>query len=530
MFGKTLWSYLKEHKFSFVSIILIIFVVTILAVLPAQILKVIVDEITNRKNYNKVVILAAIYTCSYVLLGLSNFLKDLLMLNISQGFLAKLKVKMLKHIHNINYQTLVTNNSGNLEAYFANDTNSINELFTSGVIDMITDLFKIIAIVISIFIYSIVFGGITLLITPILALFTSFVRKKMLKAQLKTKNLEGNVNEELLDNIENIKDIKFNKAYNYITSRYDRVLSNHYKVNQTSNFYDAMFSPMMQIFRNVVIVIILLVSGINQDVFGMTIGMIIASISLITDLFSPIENLGMEIQTIQKSLAAIKRINDFFNLNINDSKIISDFGDDLEIVFKDVSFSYDREEIIKNFNLIISSHDKIVLQGPSGSGKSTLMKLALGIIKPTKGEVLLGNTPTYLLDDKNREKLIQIIYQDPFFSNKTIYEELTLLDDSISKEKCQQALTKVGLKVKDLDIKLNPAEYSSGELALFNVARVLVHNPKIIFLDEMNSKIDPYTSKKIIDLINEFARDKMVISINHYGSPIENAKIIKLSY
>ena len=530
MFKHILGLYLKKHKLFMISIIFLIVVVSVLAVLPAQILRVIVDDTIGSKNYSKLVILAVFYTLSYLLLGIINFLKDLVLVSTSQGFLAYLKIKMLEQVHRFKYQTLVTKDTGSLEAYFNNDTNSINELFTSGVIDMTTDLFKMLAILISIFIYSWVFGFIVLLIIPFILLFTAFVRKRMLKAQLKTKNLEGNVNQELLEIVENIVTIKTSKCSSYIKKRYQNVLNNHFKANQASNFYDAIFSPTMQIIRSVVVAVILLISGVNSSIFGMSIGMIISAISLLTDLFSPIENLGMEIQTIQKSLAAVKRINEFFAFPIDEVKTITSITGPLVLSYHNVSFSYDKKEVIKNFNLDILQNAKISLQGPSGSGKSTLMKLALGLIKPNRGEVLLNDKPTYLLNEEERQKLVQIVYQEPFFSAGTIYEELTLRDQTIKPEACYLALNLVGLSyIKDINVLLNPKEYSSGELALFNVARVIVHNPQIIFLDEMNAKIDPYTSNKIINIIDEFAKDKMVISINHYGKPLANAKIIKLT-
>lgn len=529
MFKRIFIEYFKRHLTSLILIILMILIVTVLALVPAQILRIIVDDIIFNNKANLLLLFGIIYALSYLLIGVFNFLKNLLMLNTSQGFLEFLRGKMLTHIHKIKYQDMVNNDSGTFEAYFNNDTNSINELFTSGVIDMVTDLFKIFGIVISIFIYSLRFGIIILIILPLIIIVTGIIRNKMLKAQLSSKNLEGNVNKILLENVEGIKEIKTNHLSSYVKEKYMKILNNHFKANQASNFYDSFFSPLMQIIRNLVVALILIVSGINLDIFGMTIGMVISAITLISDLFTPIENLGTEIQTIQKSVAAIKRINEFFTFPSDFEKKETLLGDKINISYKNVSFNYDKEVVIKDFSLFINSGEKITFQGPSGSGKSTLMKLALGIIKPSSGEVLINNCPIYLIDNATRRKYFQIVYQEPFFSNGTIYEELTLRDFSISKEKCQEALNIVGLDyIVNLDLILNKDEYSSGELALLNIARVLVHNPKVIFLDEMNAKIDPFTASKIIKIINSFAKDKIVISINHYGDILENSKIIKL--
>ncbi len=117
-----------------------------------------------------------------------------------------------------------------------------------------------------------------------------------------------------------LKKIKVNMAQEYAIDKYDEILNNHFKVSQTSNFYDALFSPIIQILRSVVIDIILLVSGYNKNIFGMKIGMIISAITLLTDMFIPIDNIGTEIKTIQKSIASVKRINLFFKMEIQNKK------------------------------------------------------------------------------------------------------------------------------------------------------------------------------------------------------------------
>lgn len=526
---KTIINYFKKHKIKLFIIIFMILLVTVLSLIPAQILRIITDEGINEAKLQILLIYSIFYSIIYLVIGITTFIKDVIMLSASQDITFDLRCNMMKQIHHMNYNSLVNSDTGTLEAYFNNDVNSINELFTKGIVNICTDLFKMIGIVITIFIYSWVFGLIVLGILPILILFTSFVRKRMMKAQLKTKALEGNVNKVLLENVENIEQIKINKAEEYAKNKYSIILDGHFKTAQASNFYDAIFSPVMMIIRNLVVVSILLISGFNHNIFGMSIGMIISAISLITDLFTPIEALGMEIQTIQKSLASVKRINEFFKIPTDNKKNI-DVSDNIAIIFNNVEFSYSDKVVIDNFNLEINEGEKIVFQGPSGAGKSTLMKLAMGLIKPTKGRVLIGNVDTYDLSDKARANLFSIVYQDPFFSDGSIYEEISLKDKNISREMVKEALDRVGLDyINDLDMPLISNNYSSGELALFNIARVIVRDTKILFLDEMNSKIDPVTAKHIIELINSIAKDKIVISINHYGNILDNARVININ-
>lgn len=526
---KVLLLYIKRHKIRTALVIASVAAVAVLALVPAQILKIIVDDVIPQGDKAKLLKIAAVYAATYAAIGITAFIKDVILLGTSQRITEELRCTMMEHVQKMTYTELVNTDSGTLEAYFNNDVDSLNELFTSGVANMATDLFKVIGIVVSVFILSTAFGITVLLVLPVLVLICSLVRRGMLKAQLKTKALEGNVNKKLLENVENIEQIKANKALRYATDKYDEILSSHFKASQASNFYDAVFSPVMQIIKNAVICGVLLLSGYNLGgVFGMSIGAVIAALSLLTDLFAPIENLGMEIQTIQKSVAAVKRINGFFKLSEEPEK--PDIKpENATIVYENVSFAYGDREVIKDFDLTLCEGERIALQGPSGVGKSTLLKLAMGLVEPTGGKLTIGGRENYLLSADARKKLFAIVYQDPFFSGGSVYEEISLKDKSITKAQVKAALNAVGLGyVENLDERLNDREYSSGELALFNIARVIVRDPKIIFLDEMNAKIDPVTGKNIIDLIDSVSRGKTVISINHYGNALSGARVIKL--
>ena len=332
--------------------------------------------------------------------------------------------------------------------------------------------------------------------------------------------------------IDNIVTIKTFRIYDKVNAKYDEVLKNHFKTNQKANTYDALFSPVMQIIKTILIVLIITLSTANMNLFGMSVGMLVSSIDLITNLLSPIENLWMELQTIQKSLAAIQRINEFFKLEDDDKKNKQMIGNynDLELVFDNVSFAYDNSEnVIDHFNYTIHQNNRLVLKGRSGSGKSTLFKLAYGLIKPTSGRVTINGVDTYLLSNDSKRKLFGIVYQDYFFSGGTIKEEITLLDSSISDEKIYSTLKLVGLdRITDINIPLKITDYSTGELSLFNIARAIILDSKILFLDEMNAKIDSVSAKKIIDVIDYVSKDKMVLSINHYGDLLPNSKILNI--
>ena len=268
---KCVINYFKKHIFVFIFVILIIITVTLLSLVPPQLLRIIVDDVIPSGNINDLLKYALFYMLLFIFIGLIDFLKEILLVVISQGIGKNIRLEMLHKVNRLAYINFFKYDYGTLEAYFSNDVEEINTLITSGVISMAIDMFKMIGIVISIFVFSILFGFITLLIIPFIVLFTMWIRKRMYKAQSDNRKLEGNVNNLVLENLDNISTIKSFRIYDEIKNKYDKVLNSHFKTNQKVNNYDAMFSPIMQIAKTIIIVLIIVLSTSNNQLFGMTV-------------------------------------------------------------------------------------------------------------------------------------------------------------------------------------------------------------------------------------------------------------------
>ena len=529
---KYLLNYLKKHKLSLFLIIINIVLIVIATIIPSKLIEYIFDDVINKKMTDKIFMFSIIYFCVYFLISLLNFLKGILLINFSQGFTTYLRISLLNNLHNIPYEELSKENTGVYESYFNNDIEQINTLVTSGVISMVIDIFKIIGIIIMIFTFNLTFGYISLAIIPLIALISYIFKKLMFKAQLKNSYYESKVNDYILQTLNNIKTIKAFRKYNIFEDEYKLLLNKHYNTTKNSNFYDSIFSPLMQLIKIILIILIFIICSKNNYELGISVGVLTALIDLLTNLLQPIENLGTELQTIQKSLASIKRI-DLYLEKCNCKYLKKELNnlDNIKIIFDHVYYSYDNiNYVIKDFNLIINKNDKIVFKGKSGSGKSTLFKLAYGLIKPSKGRVLINGVDAYLINDESKNKLYQIFFQDYFFGNNTFYEELTLNNKNIPLDKVKEVIKIIGLdkRITNYNDTINPDLFSSGEKALLNLARILIYNPKIIFLDELNAKIDQVTFNKIKKILNDFCVNKTVISINHYGNIINNEKTINI--
>ena len=233
-----IFNYFKKHSHVFILTLFVIAAATALSLAPPQLLKIIVDDL-NSGVKERLLDYAIFYMLLFIAIGLINFLKEVLLVILSQGVGKTIRIEMLNKIHKLSYITFSHLDTGNLEAYFSNDVEEINTLITSGVISMAIDAFKMIGIVVSIFIFSPIFGGITLLVIPIIVLFTMWIRKRMYKAQAANRALEGNVNNLVLENLDNVVTIKSFRIYENVEEKYNEVLKNHFKTNQKANTYDA---------------------------------------------------------------------------------------------------------------------------------------------------------------------------------------------------------------------------------------------------------------------------------------------------
>ena len=236
---KCIFNYFKKHIFVFIFSLVIIISVTLLSLVPPQLLKIIVDDVILSKDNSMLLKYAIFYALIFIVIGIIDFLKEVILVVISQGVGKNIRLEMLNKVNRLSYLNFIKFDSGTLEAYFSNDVEEINTLITSGVISMVIDCFKMIGIIVSIFIFSYLFGFITLAIIPLIILFTLWIRKRMYKAQASNRELEGCVNNLVLENLDNIVTIKSFRIYQKIEQKYDNVLKEYQ--NELREIWDSQY-------------------------------------------------------------------------------------------------------------------------------------------------------------------------------------------------------------------------------------------------------------------------------------------------
>ena len=530
MSKKIILLFIKEHKTSvFILIISIIFSV-FLSLLPPLLLKYVIDNYLSTKKVDGIFLVAICYFLLFLVSGLFDIITSLCLSSMGGKLLYQTRKYMIRELHSFSYKTVTQTPAGELEIYYSKDVNSINLIVIDGFVSLIINFFKIIGIIISIFILSSYFGFISLFVVIIISFIVFFVLKRMAKCEIKNRELTGNVNNIVHETINNIKSIKIYTAKDYILKKYKKVLVKYFNNQNSINFFDSALSPLVIFFEHSVIIIFILVFGLKTNSNIITLGGLAGIISYLTNLFDPIIEASKKVQTIQYSVSGLKRIDNYFNLEKRNKNIVNRTNSNSLISIKNMDFSYDsRTKIFKNFNLKINKGEKIMITGISGVGKTTFLKLLYGLLSPNKGNITVNNINPYYMSEFDRRKYFGILFQEPFFSAESIRNELSV-GKCFSTERLREVLNLCGLndKFNDLDIIIDPESLSSGEKALFNLCRILLFDSDIIILDEVNSHIDNITYKKILKIINKEFINKTIISINHYGFLIKDIKVIEI--
>lgn len=504
--------------------------VVVTSLIPPQILKYIVDHNLVNKSSDKLLVSGFAYISVLLFIGIFDFVKEAVLTVLGQKITKEIRIEMMEKLERINAMFFSSNSSGTIVSRFINDVDAINSLFTSGIIGMMVDCFKLIGIVISIWMFTSKLGIVTLLLLPAIYGLTRLFQKRMLKAQIENRIIIARVNNHISESLKNVKMIKSYSKENYMEENYKTYLLDNYKTVEKVNFYDSIYSPIIQLTRAASIAFIVVLSSKQLNYLGISLGMVAASIELISNLFAPIENIGMELQDIQQAVSGIKRVDDFYNELEDDYKknelkaedIIPN-RDEVRLSFNGITFRYEEgADVLQNINLDIKPNEKVTFVGRTGVGKTTLFKLIMGLLKPTRGSITINGIDVYQIPNSEKRKIFGYVNQSFHIIKGTVADQISLKDESITREQIKKALDFVGLREyvealeNGLDTKvINDTLFSQGQKQLLAIARAIVTNPPILLLDEITANLDSITEDKIVSVLQKASEAHTILSITH---------------
>ena len=512
-----------SHRLLTVGTVLCVATSVAASLLPPLLLARVIDRLTAGLPLSFLAVL--LYFGSLALEGVLTSAQESLLVLFGQRMTHALRTEMSRKLSRLPAGTLAEQNPGEVAARFSGDVDTVEALFTSGIISMAADACRIISIMGIIAVKNTGLALILLLVLPLFAVFTRYVQKRMLAAQLDNRRAVAAVSGQVPETLHNIRTIRALGLEDYMERRYDRCIGDSYAAMERTNFYDAVYSPVVLLLNAVVVGIVMLLSASGNaqflTLFGMSVGTSVAVINYISRIFAPIESLGMEIQTIQSAMAGVRRIDAFLDQperTIPPARREAARGD---VEFAHVTFGYGERHILKDFSMTVKQGEQVTLVGRTGAGKSTVLKLLLGLYQPEAGTVTIGGVKVGDITDRERRTCIGCVEQHFSRVPGTVLEQITLGDPQITGEMARAAAALAGI---DAAIRALPEGYdtvctegifSQGEWQLLSIARAAAADPAVLLLDEITANLDAETEARVLEALRRASAGRTVLSVSH---------------
>ena len=511
------------HRILSVGTILCVAASVAASLLPPLLLARVIDRLTGGLSLTFAAVL--LYFGSLALEGLLSSAQETLLVLFGQKMTHALRSEMSQKLTRLPASTLVGQNPGEVAARFSGDVDTVEALFTSGIISMVADACRILSILAVIAVKNTGLALVLLVVLPLFAVFTRHVQRKMLAAQLENRRAVAAVSGQVPETLRNIRTIRALGMEDYMERRYDRRIGESYAAVEKTNFYDAIYSPVVFLLNAAVVGIVMLLSASGKAevlaLFGMSVGTSVAVINYISRIFSPIESLGMEIQTIQSAMAGVKRIDAFLDeaeRTLPPERKNAARGD---VVLSHVTFGYGEKPVLRDFSMTVKEGEQVTLAGRTGAGKSTVFRLLLGLYKPEAGTITIGGVNVSDITDRERRACIGCVEQHFSRVPGTVLDQITLGDPRITEEMARSAAKLAGIDETILslsdgyDTVCTEGMLSQGEWQLLSIARAAAANPAVLLLDEITANLDAETDARVLEALHRASQGRTVLSISH---------------
>ncbi len=465
------------------------------------------------------------YFCSLALEGILSSAQESLLVLFGQKMTHALRSEMSRKLTQLPASTLAGQNPGEVTARFSGDVDTVEALFTSGIISMVADACRIVSILAVIAVKNTGLALVLLLVVPLFAVFTRHVQKRMLSAQFDNRRAVAAVSGLVPETLHNIRTIRALGMEAYMERRYDRRIADGYAAMERTNFYDAIYSPVVLLLNAVVVGIVMLLSASGNaeilNLFGMSVGTSVAVISYISRIFAPIESLGMEIQTIQSAMAGVRRIDAFLAQPERAVPKRNETAARGDVALSHVTFGYGEKPVLRDFSMTVRQGEQVMLVGRTGAGKSTVFKLLLGLYQPEAGTVTIGGVDVSRISDQERRTCIGCVEQHFSRVPGSVLDQITLGDPQITAAMAKNAAQLAGIDAavqalpEGYDTVCMEGMFSQGEWQLLSIARAAAADPAVLLLDEITANLDAETEARVLEALRRASEGRTVLSVSH---------------
>ena len=511
------------HRLLSLGTLLCVAACVIASLVPPLLLAQIIDRLTGGLPIALAAML--LYFGSLVLEGVLSSAQETLLVLFGQKMTHALRSEMSQKLTLLPASTLVSQKPGEVAARFSGDVDTVEALFTSGIISMMADACRILSILAVIAVKNTGLALVLVVVLPLFAVFTRHVQKKMLSAQLENRRAVAAVSAKVPETLHNLRTIRALGAEGYMERSYDRRIGESYAAVEKTNFYDAVYSPVVLLLNAAVVGIVMLLSASGKaeilTLFGMSVGTSVAVMNYISRIFAPIESLGMEIQTIQSAMAGVRRIDAFLAQPERAVPKRNETAARGDVALSHVTFGYGEKPVLRDFSMTVRQGEQVMLVGRTGAGKSTVFKLLLGLYQPEAGTVTIGGVDVSRISDQERRTCIGCVEQHFSRVPGSVLDQITLGDPQITAAMAKNAAQLAGIDAavqalpKGYDTVCMEGMFSQGEWQLLSIARAAAADPAVLLLDEITANLDAETEARVLEALRRASAGRTVLSVSH---------------
>ncbi len=564
--GSVVLGVLRRNPALDVALVVTVALSVVSGLLPPLVLERVINDLTAGQP-GRIVALASAYLGLVVLASVASAGKETAIVVFGQRITHAMRSRMAGKLGALPASYFVDSSSGALTSRFVNDVETVEAMFSSGVISMVSDVCSVVGVVIVVFTRSLGLGVMLLVVMPLLFAFTRFTQRRTLAAQVDNRVATADANRQIPETVACLRSVHVYGREAFMCDRYDGAIRRGFAAMERSNFFDAVYSPVIMTISALVVgvtVTLAATGGAAQAFFGMSVGTAVAIVSYVGRAFSPLDSIGMEIQNIQQAIAGARRIGEFLRepempapqqaagrAVEPDASVGTDLARDAEartgapvplgdpdapaVEMRGVTFSYDgRDRVLDGFDLRVERGERVTIAGRTGAGKSTIMKLMLGLYLPQGGTVrVLGMSPD-LVPAYARRRVFGYVEQSFRMVPGTVADQVAIFDDAVSDQDVRRALEMVGMldAVEALpagvDEPCRPETFSQGQFQLLSIARAVACDPQVLMLDEITANLDSATEAQVMAAIDVAARGRTVISISHRLYESSGGRIVRI--
>lgn len=519
---------IAQQRLFLTGLAIVILAGTLAALLPPLVLEQIVNQLTLRQAVGVGPALA--YFLFLALAGILESLQTVMITRTGQKITRQVRQDLCAKLDTLPAAYFTREDAGKTVSLFVNDVDALSALFDDGVLNMAADSLKVIGVLVMIFTRSLGLGFLLIVITPLLFAVTRHFQKRMLQAQKTNRAAIAQVNHLVPETLNCLRMIRSLNKQERMEDRYDQHLQTSYQSLEKANFYDSVYSPIIVFSSSAVVAVMMILATLSggwRSLFGMSVGSAVAVTAYVGKIFTPLENIGMEIENIQSAVAGIQRIEAFFRQpqrNQPEATLTLSTlpGSEPALALNHVTFGYEKEEtILHDCSFRVEQGETVTLAGRTGAGKSTIFKLILGLYSPQQGSVTLFGTPADQISDRQKRRLFGYVEQTLRPASGTVGDQISLFDETITADQIAHAVRLVGLDTviaqlpQGMATPWDPALFSQGQLQLLAIARAVAADPRILLLDEITANLDSGTEALVMEALRRASANRTVISISH---------------